>query len=281
MEFVEKLGGYIADVPKVDFTRCDGRNFHFDEVTSFNLSYNNETLTITGGWSGFPLAYIDTTKTLEASMGIANVPLEMFEMAYATNAANGDYGIRETERFEVETGPKITIPYEVKANSVKITGLEETTESTAATSKFKVAITAATASTDGSATVTFASGDVTVGDTVRVSFIRRMVNSERVSIATNGTSAKGELFAHWPVYSSGDDCTEASEKGRLHLDIYRVRATAMPGLDTSYKSAASPSVTFGGMDPKRSDGLMWNLYYEPFDADGKIVKKSAASEVNW
>ena len=150
MEYVEKLGGYIADVPKVDFTRCDGRNFHFDEVTSFNLSYNNESLTITGGWSGFPLAYIDTTKTLEASMGIANVPLEMFEMAYATNAKNGDYGIRETERFDVETGPKITIPYEVKANSVKITGLEETTETTVATGKFKVAITAATAEEAGS-----------------------------------------------------------------------------------------------------------------------------------
>ncbi len=103
----------------------------------------------------------------------------------------------ESNRFDVETGLKINIPYEVKSGSVYIRGLEEAAQ--AATGKFSVAITEATASTDGKAVITFYEGDVTVGQTVRVAYQRRVVGSSKVPVKTTSTTAKGSLFAHWPL----------------------------------------------------------------------------------
>ena len=239
MVYVEKFGGYIADNPIIDFERCDGRVFHYDEVNTSGFTNGTETITITGGQGNFPLAILDTTKTQEFTYEISNFTMEMFEMTNATNAANGDFGTLETGRFEVATGPKITIPYEVKAGSVKIWGLtEETTEAELATGKFKVAITAAAADTEGKAEITLHASDVTVGDTVRVSYRRRMVNAQQVAVKTTSTTARGALYAHYPVYSSGMDCTESAVKAWVHIEIPRVRVTALPGFNSSYKQAS-------------------------------------------
>ena len=69
-------------------------------------------------------------------------------------------------------------------------------------------------------------------------------------------------------------------KGDLYLHIYRCRVTQLPGFDTSYKSAATNSVTFAAIDPKRPDGKMYSYYYVPRDADGGIVNTSSGS-VTW
>lgn len=42
LRYVEKLQGYIADVPDIDFTRCDGRLFHFDQVNTAGVSTTAE-----------------------------------------------------------------------------------------------------------------------------------------------------------------------------------------------------------------------------------------------
>ena len=110
-----------------------------------------------------------------------------------------------------------------------------------------------------------------MGDTLRVAYRRRVNGASVATVKTNSTTAKGSLYAHWPVYSSGTDCTESSIKGWLHLYIPRVRVTALPGFDNSYKSAATNSVTFSAIDPKRADEKMYDLYYEPLDANGAIV----------
>ena len=91
---------------------------------------------------------------------------------------------------------------------------------------------------------------------------------------------KGSLYAHWPVYSSGTDCTESAIKGWLHLYVPRVRVTALPGFDNSYKSAATNGVTFSAIDPKRADEKMYDIYYEPLDADGQIVT-TTTGDVKW
>ena len=200
-------------------------------------------------------------------------------MANATNITDGDFGTLETKRFEVEDGLKITIPYECQTGSVKIRGMEEAT--TAAAGKFTVSITPAAADTDGKTEITLYTGDAVVGDTIRVSYRRRVVGASKLTVKTNATTAKGALYAHWPVYSSGTDCTESAIKAWLHLYLPRVRVTALPGFDNSYKSASTNSVTFSAIDPKRADEKMYDLYYEPLDSDGNIVTKSSESEVDW
>lgn len=170
----------------------------------------------------------------------------------------------------------------MQAGSVKIRGLEEETgaSASAASGKFTVKITASSEAAAGSTEITLAESDATVGDTIRVSYRRRVIGAQRVAVSTKSTTAKGALYAHWPVYSSGTDCTESAVKGWLHLHIPRVRVTALPGFDNSYKSASTNSVTFAAIDPKRADGKMYELDYEPLDESGDFVTKGAGN-VAW
>ena len=199
----------------------------------------------------------------------------MFAMANAVKMQHGDVGTLESKLFEVETGLKITIPYETQAKSVRINGFAEA--DTASNGCFAVA---ASESGTPSTTITFFEGNVSVGDTIRVAYCRRVNGASLATVKTNSTTAKGSLYAHWPVYSSGTDCTECAIKGWLHLYVPRVRVTALPGFDNSYKSAATNGVTFAAIDPKRADEKMYDIYYEPLDADGQIVT-TTTGDVKW
>ena len=157
--------------------------------------------------------------------------------------------------------------------------LAELEAAEAAAGKFSVVITS-TGEGAPNTVITFAENDVAAGDTLRVAYRRRVNGASVATVKTNSTTAKGALYAHWPVYSSGTDCTESSVKGYLHLYIPRVRVTALPGFDNSYKSAATNAVTFSAIDPKRADEKMYDLYYEPLDANGEIVTTSTGT-VSW
>ena len=60
----------------------------------------------------------------------------------------------------------------------------------------------------------------------------------------------------------------------------RCRATALPGFDNSYKSAATNSVTFSAIDAKRPDKKFYDIIFEPLE-EGEIVNKSSAATVDW
>ncbi len=224
MIYVEKLKGYIADNPNIEFERCDGTVFSYDEVNTASMSDSSESLTINGGQSNFPLAIIDTSRTLEFTFDSSAFTLDMFAMANAAAIKEGEatYDTLESKLYEVKSNT-VTIPYKVTAGSVKVSGYE--VAESASTGKIAVK------TVDNETTVTFAAGDVTDGDTIRVAY-RRILgeNANVVTVTTKSTTAKGALYAHWPVYSSGTDCTEAAVKGWVHLYIPRVRVTALPGL---------------------------------------------------
>lgn len=209
--YLPKYDGYIIDNPNIDFERCDGTVFAYDEVNTASVTNTANTITITGGQGRSPLAYIDSDMTSEITFESSQFTLDMFAMANAAAIENGDFGTLESDRFDVETGLKVTLPFECQAGSVKILnprGLEEDT--TVGAGKYTVAITAAAAETAGSTLVTFNTGDVAVSDTVRISYKRRIVDGSKVTVTTESTTAKGTLWAHWPVYSSGSDLNEWS-----------------------------------------------------------------------
>ena len=145
----------------------------------------------------------------------------MFAMANAVKMVKGDVATLESRLYEVATGLKITLPYEVQEKSVRINGFEEAAE--AAEGKFSVVITT-TGEGAPNTVITFAENDVAVGDTLRVAYRRRVNGASVATVKTNSTTAKGALYAHWPVYSSGTDCTESSVKGYLHLFMRRGNA---------------------------------------------------------
>ena len=235
MLYIEKYDGYIADVPNIEFIRCDGTMFAYDELTSASMTAGHNMITITGGQGNFPLAYIDTDSTLELTFESAKFQTEIFEMANGVTTVEGDFGAFESKRYDVETGLKVTLPFEVKEGSVVIRGMEEA--AAAAAGKYKVTITASTADTAGKTEITFNTGDVEVGQTIRLGYNRRIVSAAKVPVLTTSTTAKGELWCHWPLYSDGTSCADASVKGMLHLHMYRCRVTALPGFSNSYKQA--------------------------------------------
>lgn len=204
--YLPKYDGYIVDNPNIDFLRCDGTVFSFDEVSTSSVASTSNQITINGGQGRSPLAFIDSDRTDEITFASALFTLDMFAMANAAPITQGDYGTLESGLFPVETGLKVTLPFEVKAGSVKVlrpTGLAEDT--TLASGKFTVSITAAAAATAGATELTFNTGDVAIGDEIRVAYIRRVVDASKVSVTTESTTAKGALYAHYPVYSSGSD----------------------------------------------------------------------------
>lgn len=117
-------------------------------------------------------------------------------MANAVTDQTGDYGKFETKRYDV-TENKITIPYEVQVESVAIRNMERA--EAAAVGKFAVAVTKGTADTEPKTEITFAEGDYTEGETIRVSYKRRSVGATRIGISTTTPMSKGEVYATWPV----------------------------------------------------------------------------------
>lgn len=240
------------------------------------MSATNNSISITGGQGNYPLAFIETDKALEFTFASSEFTLDLFAMSNAVSVKQGDMATLESRLYEVGTGLKATIPYETQDSTIRIRGFEKA--AAAAAGKFSVTVvTGPTPKTE----ITFNTGDVAVGDAIRVAYRRRVNNASTATVKTNSTTAKGSMYAHWPVYSSGTDCTESAIKGYLHLYIPRVRVTALPGFDNSYKSAGTNSVTFSAIDPKRPDGKMYDLMYEPLDENGEIVTTPGGGTVNW
>ncbi len=272
---IDALNGYVADNPKVEFKRCDGRIFSFDEINSASTSATTNNITITGGWSNFPLAYIDTDKTMEITFESSQITMDMFEMAAATDTVLPDEEVEvlDSDLFEVEgtagtnggaaTDLHITLPYKVVKDSVKIRKFDaDKITYTAGEPTEKKGTGEDADKVLGYETKITITGDAAIGDTVRVAFKRLLSDVAVVSEYTTSGSVKGELWLTWPVYSSGVDCNDAAIKGYLHRVFYRVRATASPSLDTSYKTAATTSMTFAAIDPRRADKKISEWIYE-------------------
>lgn len=77
--------------------------------------------------------------------------------------------------------------------------------------------------------VTFTAGDLSDLVVVNYSYLETVQEAN----IDNKSSAIGEAVMQYPVYGSGDDCTESSIIGYVTLKVYRARVTGQPGLDGS------------------------------------------------
>lgn len=248
------------------------------------MSTNNTTnnITITGGQGVYPLAYIDTDRAFEVTYTSAQFSMDMFEMVNTGSAVDKDIGVYQSETYDVVSADSalvVELPFEIDAASTKIRGLQYA--ATSATGKFTVTVTAYAEGTPAKSVITFFAGDVAVGDPVTVTFKRRIVDAHVVTILTTSTSAKGEVVMHFPVYTSGEDCTAAAIKGVVHIRVPRMRVTGQPGFDQSYKTAATNAVTFAAIDPKRTDKKLCDIIYEEYTDAGAIKTEATANSVDY
>lgn len=237
----------------------DGRIFYFDEITQANASPNVQYTEINAGWSLFPVAYLPGQSTMEISMTSGQFNAELFALANGTNFdADATYTTYITEHLTPDaTAHTVTLKETPVENSVSIAGMDQGTAAAepqaasgndpAVNAKFAVS----------AKVVTF---PASITGEVEISY-EYVVSGAKVAQIDNQTSAIGEAVFKWPVYNSGEDCTDAAVKGYVIMKVYRCRVTQMPGFDTSYKSAATNQVTWATMDAKRDDGKSYSIAY--------------------
>ena len=165
------------------------------------------------------VAYLPGQSTMEISMTSGQFNAELFALANGANfAADAAYTTYATEHLTPDASAHtITLANTPLANTVSIAGLTEGDQ--AGENTFAV-----------SAKVITLPEDVT--GQVEVSY-EYTVTGANVAMIDNATSAIGEAVFKWPVYNSGEDCTDASIKGYVIMKVFRCRVTQMPGFDTS------------------------------------------------
>ena len=141
-------------------------------------------------------------------------------MANATEyEANADYAMPTAERHEIDASHQITLQETPIEDSVSIKGMEEV-ESNPTEGQFTV--------DPSTKKVTFNASEE---GTIEVIYDYKKTVQE--AIIDNKSSAIGEASCIWPVYGSGDDCSESAIVGYYIVKVFRARITTVPGMDTS------------------------------------------------
>ena len=181
----------------------------------------------------FPVAVLPGQSTFEMQLTSGEFNAELFAMANKQEYTKKDFGVPQTEWLTLDSSFKMTLKHTPISGTVSIKGMEEATA--AAEGKFSV---------EGNV-VTFVEADATA-DTIEVSY---EFNEEMEQILIdNKSSAIGECTLEYPVYDSGEDCSEAGIIGYYYVRVFRARITTMPGFDASYKSAQTYQFTLTALD---------------------------------
>ena len=260
----EKLKGYIADVPRVVFKRCDGKKWYFDELTAATVSADIQTIDINAGWSLFPVAVLPGQSTFTMNFTSGQFDPEMFAMANKTeyelvgvDQNDPGYLIPQVDRATISATNKIAVlTRKAIEGSIYIEGLEET-DGTPTPKSGNDLPTYKVDYTKDYPTVTFPTG---IDGTVEIIYEYRRQNV-KVAMMTNREAAIGEATAIWPVYGTGDDCSQSDIIGYYVVKVFRARVTTVPGMDTSYKSAATFQFELTALDAKMEHGEAYSTAY--------------------
>lgn len=265
--YIPAYKGYITDVPELWFKRNDKKVFHFDQLTAANMSPNVNFTEVNAGWSLYPVAYLPGQSTMEMQCTSGQFNADLFAMANGQTFKEKEFYVPFTQTLEVDSTKTVSLNHVGLVNTVDypvtVEGMEPVEGSgTVEAGFYKVGEVAADACT------------ITVGDmandegitSIDVTYYVKQ-NVKAIDI-DNKSTAVGSLIAKWPVYSSGEEGNAGGVKGHLIMHVGKCRITAMPGFDTSYKSAATNSVTFSVME-NRGDEAAYTIAYYELPKDGE------------
>lgn len=238
------------------YKRADGKRFYFPHATATSVTPSQESTPINGGWGLAPLAYINGQQTLEMVFTSAEFSMDMFSAANAVDGVDATAMISEVKSYMV-TANSIVIPYKTDVESIYINGLEKA--DAIGEGVFTVEVDEDMPST----TITFNEGEVEEGTEIEVFFDREVENVHTLNMTTSAPSSRGSVTARWPLYAGSQDGAESAIKGYIQIEIPLCRVTALPGFDSSYKTASTQSVTFSAMDAGRADELWYLIRYIP------------------
>lgn len=196
------------------------------------------------------MAVIPGNSTFTMNFTCGQFDADLFAMANKVDyEENANYELDTSERHEPDTNHQITLLQTPVEGSIYISGMEPVTTQSGT-------VTAGHYLINGK-TITFSADD----DIDYVDVVYKYVQAAYEAIVTNKESAIGEASAIWPVYGSGDDCTESAIVGYYVVRVFRARITTIPGMDTSYKSAATFNFELTALDAKRNDEGAYSTAY--------------------
>lgn len=261
--YIPAYKGYVTDVPELWFKRKDGKMFHYDQLTQASFTPNVNFTEVNAGWSLFPVAYLPGQSTMEMQATSGQFNADLFAMANNQTFEAKQYGIPYSAVYEVADNAVVIESKESIANAdFVINGMVKGDAAAPAADgkEATFAITETAPEAEGGVyKTTIALPEGAVEGEIEVTYV--LQKDAHVVEINNKTAAVGELIAKWPVYATGDESDAAGVKGYVLMKVYKCRVTAMPGFDTSYKSAATNSVTFSALDPKRPDENIYNIAY--------------------
>lgn len=198
----------------------------------------------------FPVAVIPGNSTFTMNFTCGQFDADLFAMANKVDyAENANYQLDTSERHEPDANHQIELLQTPVEGSIFISGMEPITTQSGT-------VTAGHYLINGKK-ITFSADD----DIDFVDVVYKYVQAAHEAIVTNKESAIGEASAIWPVYGSGDDCTESAIVGYYVVKVFRARITTIPGMDTSYKSAATFQFELTALDAKRNDEGAYSTAY--------------------
>ena len=119
--YVPEFQGYIADVPRLWFKRCDGRMFYFDELTAATVTPQVNYTEINAGWSLFPVAYLPGQSTFEMSITSGKFEADLFVMTNATNfEENTEYTVPITEILTLDGHNDVSLAHDPVPTSISV-----------------------------------------------------------------------------------------------------------------------------------------------------------------
>jgi hypothetical protein len=247
--------GFIIDAPRVLLKTANG-NSHLATAQSGEVTFGGENIEMSGGWSFYYLSRIDTKKTLNLSLTDTQWDLDTMALVSGgtrTVAASEYYhfGVPYTVSATTHT---ITLPHVIVAGSLQINNFTETTGTPTAT-QFVTSIGA----TD--TTVTFN----TAADGVKLYPAYKVATAETTDILSTKTTdfaAAGSAIIQFPVYSDSD-ATDSTIEGYAQLELFKCKIMPTYSFAGQYKSGSTFKLDLEGLDPRRSDELMWRFIYNP------------------
>jgi hypothetical protein len=248
--------GFIIDSPNALVKTTSG-DYQTITAQSGEVTFNDSTLKIEGGWGKAALTEIDTSS--EITVNLTDSMLQ-FDMMKLTSGGTVEQGSVEFEEFGIKytigsaATPTITIDKPIVAGSFRLNGFTETTGSTPTATQFVVTIGSTT-------TVTFNSANAGL-EIYPAYTIMTEATATQLSVKTTDFSKSGSVTLKFPIYADPDaDSSDIVAYG--NLKIYKAKIKASGGIGGSRKSASTFQVQMTALDPHRADKKWWDFTYNP------------------
>jgi hypothetical protein len=92
--------------------------------------------------------------------------------------------------------------------------------------------------------------------------VATVATTDILTVQTTDFASAGSAFLQFPIYSDAD-AADSTIVAYAQMEVYKVKIMPTYEFSGSYKTASNFKLDLEGLDPRRSDGNMWQLIVNP------------------